>query len=133
MILFQILLFAYSFINTISADKNTLNEFKNYEIFLNFGERKSFKSNDSSFENSILTTKIEVLGGIFKKNIDDLKLHDKLDIIFLIDSSSSVGENNFASEIKFVKKLLSDITVDLNHTRIAVVTYSSNNLVVSMN
>ncbi|XP_023311460.1 sushi, von Willebrand factor type A, EGF and pentraxin domain-containing protein 1-like [Anoplophora glabripennis] len=37
----------------------------------------------------------------------------------------NVGINNFKSEFKFVKKLLSDITVDSNHTRIAIVTFSS--------
>lgn len=50
---------------------------------------------------------------------------------FLIDSSSSVGKTNFLSEIKFVKKMLGDFTVSLNHTRVAIVTFSSQGKVVS--
>lgn len=49
----------------------------------------------------------------------------QIDIIFLVDSSTSVGKLNFVEEIKFVKKLLSDFTVDANHTRVAVITFSS--------
>ncbi|KAL1489566.1 hypothetical protein ABEB36_013519 [Hypothenemus hampei] len=52
-------------------------------------------------------------------------MFDRLDIVFLVDASSSVGDYNFKSELKFIKKLLSDITVDYNHTRVAVVSFSS--------
>ena len=53
-----------------------------------------------------------------------------IDIIFLVDSSTSVGKNNFVEEIKFVKKLLSDFTVDSNHTRVSVITFSSRERVI---
>lgn len=35
------------------------------------------------------------------------------------------------SEIKFVKKMLGDFTVSINHTRVAIVTFSSQGKVVS--
>lgn len=71
-------------------------------------------------------SKVDQLSAIFKKNIDKLKSkHKRLDIVFLIDSSSSVGKVNFESEIKFVKKLLSDFPVSYEYTRVAIVTFSS--------
>ncbi|KAJ8929513.1 hypothetical protein NQ314_017806 [Rhamnusium bicolor] len=73
--------------------------------FLNFGEKKLHKADKNDLENAIFKSKIDVLGEIFKKNIDMLKISAKLDIVFLIDASSSVGENNFRSELKFVKKI----------------------------
>lgn len=43
----------------------------------------------------------------------------------MVDASSSVGEDNFASELRFVRKILSDLTVSNNHTRIALITFGS--------
>ena len=48
-----------------------------------------------------------------------------MDLVFLVDSSASVGAENFYNEIKFIRKLLADFTVSLNTTRVVVVTYSS--------
>lgn len=98
---------------------------------------------DNSYENAIdsykvtnlksETSKVEILSDTFKNNINKIKsLYKKVDIVFLIDASSSVGKNNFLSEIKFVKKLLSDFTVSYNYTRVAVVTFSSQGKVVSL-
>lgn len=116
------------FYKLISAE-NTID--KEYEVFLNYGNQKLTKTAKNNTENSILK-KVDVLGEIFKKKINEIKNNDKLDLVFLIDASSSVGEENFYSEIKFVKTLLSDITVDYNHTRIAVITFSSVNNIVSI-
>lgn len=76
--------------------------------------------------------KVEKLGGVLKKHIHKLRntRNQKVDIIFLVDSSSSVGQHNFRDELKFVKKLLSDFTVDSNHTRVSLVTFSSRTRVV---
>lgn len=127
----KILLLIYCELITITLCKTNLDEYKKYKEFLNYGDIKLTTSKNELYENNVSKTKVEILGEIFKTHIDDIKLNDKLDVIFLIDSSSSVGENNFASEIKFVKKLLSDIPVDFNHTRIAIVTYSSAKNIVS--
>lgn len=111
-------------------------ELETYGAFFNFGNQKSAdkvaKIQKTNLPNAILKSKVEVLGGVFKRSIDALKAWGKLDMIFLIDASSSVGQENFVSELKFVKKLLSDVTVDYDHTRIAIVTYSSKGNVVSV-
>lgn len=54
----------------------------------------------------------------------------QIDLIFLVDASSSVGEDNFLSELRFVRKLLSDLTVSKENTRVAVVTFGSQDSVV---
>jgi len=50
--------------------------------------------------------------------------------VFLVDSSASVGADNFESELKFVRKLLADFTVSENATHVAVIAYSSPDSVV---
>lgn len=78
-------------------------------------------------------TKIETLSKVFKKSVQKIKQKQKrMDIVFLIDSSSSVGKTNFHSELKFVKKFLSDFNVSFNHTRVAIVTFSSQGKIVSV-
>lgn len=77
-------------------------------------------------------TKVETLSKVFKMSVQRIKHKQKrMDIVFLIDSSSSVGKNNFHSELKFVKKFLSDFNVSFNHTRVAIVTFSSQGKIVS--
>lgn len=115
----------------ILAKKIDSNSLKNVSEFLNFGSKKLIKDDIANRENDLFKSKIHSLGRIFKKNLDNLKLNAKLDIVFLIDASSSVGETNFQNELKFVKKVLSDIPVDYNHIRVAVVTFSSENNIVS--
>ncbi|KAM9329386.1 sushi, von Willebrand factor type A, EGF and pentraxin domain-containing protein 1 [Gastrophryne carolinensis] len=70
--------------------------------------------------------KVERMGNYFKKNIRRLreKSHN-LDLVFLVDESSSVGHTNFVNELRFVKKLLSDFPVVPSATRVAIVTFSS--------
>ncbi|MBN3306145.1 SVEP1 protein, partial [Amia calva] len=76
-------------------------------------------------------SKVERLGQLFKHNVRKLreKSHS-LDLVFLVDESSSVGNTNFLNELKFVKKLLSDFPVLPSATRVAIVTFSSKNNVV---
>ncbi|XP_055587381.1 sushi, von Willebrand factor type A, EGF and pentraxin domain-containing protein 1-like [Uranotaenia lowii] len=82
-------------------------------------------------ENSVIKIKVDRLSGSFKANVEKIKTkHKRVDIVFLIDASSSVGKTNFGSEIKFVKKLLSDFNVSYNYTRVAVVTFSSQNKII---
>lgn len=50
--------------------------------------------------------------------------------MFLVDSSASVGSDNFESELKFVRKLLADFTVSENDTHVSVIAYSSPDNVV---
>ncbi|XP_053321831.1 sushi, von Willebrand factor type A, EGF and pentraxin domain-containing protein 1 [Spea bombifrons] len=76
--------------------------------------------------------KVEKLGQYFKKNVRRLREKSRnLDLVFLVDESSSVGHSNFVNELRFVKKLLSDFPVVPSATRVAIVTFSSKNNVQS--
>lgn len=71
--------------------------------------------------------KVNTLGLVLKRHVAELRHTEnkKVDMIFLVDSSSSVGIHDFFNEVKFVRKLLADFTVDSSHTRVSVVTFSS--------
>ncbi len=80
---------------------------------------------NNRLENSVIKSGIEGQIINFRKVITKMKFAKKLEIIFLIDSSSSVGKENFQDELSFVKRLLSDFNVSYNYTRIAIITFSS--------
>uniref|UniRef100_A0A8D0GC18 Sushi, von Willebrand factor type A, EGF and pentraxin domain containing 1 n=1 Tax=Sphenodon punctatus TaxID=8508 RepID=A0A8D0GC18_SPHPU len=70
--------------------------------------------------------KVEKLGQSFKRQVRRLRERSgRLELVFLVDESSSVGHGNFLSELRFVKKLLSDFPVVPSATRVAIVTFSS--------
>lgn len=76
-------------------------------------------------------SKVERLGQAFRRRVRRLRdLSGRLELVFLVDESSSVGQANFLSELKFVRKLLSDFPVVPTATRVAIVTFSSKNNVV---
>ncbi|MBZ3871175.1 Sushi, von Willebrand factor type A, EGF and pentraxin domain-containing protein 1 [Sciurus carolinensis] len=76
-------------------------------------------------------SKVERLGQAFRRRVRRLReLSERLELVFLVDESSSVGHANFLSELKFVRKLLSDFPVVSTATRVAIVTFSSKNNVV---
>lgn len=77
--------------------------------------------------------RLEKMSMSFRKIVKKLKTkHKKLEIIFLIDASSSVGKENFQNEISFVKRLLSDFNVSFNYTRVALITFSSKSKIVKI-
>lgn len=83
-------------------------------------------------ENEDQQAQLEKMSSTFKRIVNKFKnKHKKLEIIFLIDASSSVGAENFENEISFVKRLLSDFNVSYNFTRIALITFSSKSKIVS--
>ena len=47
------------------------------------------------------------------------------DVVFILDSSTSVGKENFQKVLTFVKDFLSDADIDSGNVRVAVVIYSS--------
>lgn len=76
-------------------------------------------------------SKVERLGQAFRRRVRRLReLSERLELVFLVDESSSVGQANFLSELRFVRKLLSDFPVVPTATRVAIVTFSSKNNVV---
>ncbi|XP_058886297.1 sushi, von Willebrand factor type A, EGF and pentraxin domain-containing protein 1 isoform X1 [Acipenser ruthenus] len=92
---------------------------------------RTFQLTETMKQQENTESKVERLGQFFKRNVRKLreKSHN-LDLVFLVDESSSVGSANFISELKFVKKLLSDFPVVPSATRVAIVTFSSKNNVV---
>lgn len=108
-------------------------------------------------ENDIdpIKDQLEVMSNTFRKTINKIKTkHKKIEMVFLVDSSSSVGKfggsemniiksfkiliftepqgkDNFVNEINFVKRLLSDFNVSFNYTRVALITFSSRSKIVS--
>ena len=74
-----------------------------------------------------------ILGEVLKNHISKLRRvpNQKVELVFLVDSSASVGAENFFSELKFVRKLLADFTVSLNSTRVSVITFASKHSVVN--
>lgn len=76
-------------------------------------------------------SKVHELSAVLKSTIHRIRQqYKKMDIVFLIDSSSSVGKSNFRSELKFVTKFLSDFNVSFNYTRVSIVTFSSQEKIV---
>ncbi|XP_030767169.1 sushi, von Willebrand factor type A, EGF and pentraxin domain-containing protein 1-like [Sitophilus oryzae] len=133
-----IFLIMYHFTGKITSTQQKLDVdvlLNNYSEFLNSGDKKLQKIKDSnSLENAIIKSKLDVLGGLLKQNVDFIRKFQELDVVFLVDASSSVGYDNFKSELRFVKKILSDVTVDYNHTRVSVITFSSpSNTIVNIN
>lgn len=83
-------------------------------------------------ENDIIKTQLDVMSETFRKIVNKIKMkHKKIDMVFLVDGSSSVGKENFGNEISFVKRLLSDFNVSFNYTRVALITFSSRSKIVS--
>lgn len=83
-------------------------------------------------ENDIIKEQLDVMSNTFRKIVNKIKLkHKRIEMVFLVDSSSSVGKDNFINEISFVKRLLSDFNVSFNYTRVALVTFSSKSKIVS--
>ncbi len=48
-----------------------------------------------------------------------------LDLVFLVDSSGSIGEANFNKQKKFIKALVRDLKISQSQTRVALVKFST--------
>ena len=55
--------------------------------------------------------KVDVLGLVLKKRIAQLRHVGQTELVFLVDSSASVGSDNFYNEIKFIRKVRHFYTV----------------------
>ena len=49
--------------------------------------------------------KVDLLGLTLKKRIEQIRLVGQAELVFLVDSSASVGSDNFYNEIKFIRKV----------------------------
>lgn len=118
--------FELSFLQKVISDNETVSP---AIMSINFGNRLLDEKSETQ---SLTRYKVDLLSKIFKKTVQRLRQKTKrIDLVFLIDSSSSVGKSNFMSEIKFVKKMLGDFNVSYNYTRVAIVTFSSQGKIVS--
>ena len=54
------------------------------------------------------------------------RLYPKIDLVFILDSSSSVEKRNFAKIQQFVKNLVREFKVNPSATQVSVVSYGSN-------
>lgn len=80
----------------------------------------------------LIEIKVNEQSGVLKRTIQNIRQkYKKIDVVFLLDASSSVGKRSFLSELKFVRKFLSDFNVSYNYTRVSLVTFSSQGKIVS--
>lgn len=104
------------------------NEISESSTALNLVESTTKQTAD---ETVVVDSKVHELSAVLKSTIHRIRQQfKKMDIVFLIDSSSSVGKSNFRSELKFVVKFLSDFNVSFNYTRVSIVTFSSQEKIV---
>lgn len=54
------------------------------------------------------SSKVDRLGAVLKSGVSRLRGRAEADLVFLVDSSASVGAENFHNEIKFVRKVRAD-------------------------
>ena len=51
------------------------------------------------------SSRADRLGAVLKSGVSRLRGRAEADLVFLVDSSASVGADNFRNEIKFVRKV----------------------------
>lgn len=74
---------------------------------------------------TIPVSDLNIMENFLMDKLKYMQLKDEHDLVFLLDSSGSVGEENFRFEVKFVRKVLHWFKVSVNHTRIAIVRFSN--------
>ena len=119
-----LILYLYTFHLRVLAKDFSENE--------DYGTHIIAADNDDDEEERSAKERVDHLGEILKRRVEEIRrtANKQVDLVFLVDSSASVGLENFFDELKFVKKLLSDFTVAVDDTRVAVITFSSKALVV---
>lgn len=115
-----------------SEETTTTNDVDNGSTTTETISTTTFSNEIEIASTPITDRKVDELAEILKENIFQIRQkYKKIDVVFLLDASSSVGKNNFLSEMKFVTKFLSDFNVSFNYTRVALVTFSSQGKIVS--
>ena len=69
------------------------------------GPLPSLKVPNDEFGRAARRGKVDVLGLVLKKRIAQLRQAGQTELVFLVDSSASVGSENFYNEIKFIRKV----------------------------
>ncbi|XP_059487265.1 sushi, von Willebrand factor type A, EGF and pentraxin domain-containing protein 1-like isoform X2 [Neocloeon triangulifer] len=74
---------------------------------------------------SAAATRVEAQGAILREKVQRLLgSGGPVDVVFLIDASSSVGPDNFGGELRLVRKVLAGLQVSAHRTRVAVVSFA---------
>ena len=83
------------------------------------GPLRSIEAPQDEFGRAARRGRIDILGLILKKRIAHLRRAGQAELVFLVDSSASVGSDNFYNEIKFIRKVFYyfyyTVMVELNH------------------
>ena len=69
------------------------------------GPLRSIEAPQDEFGRAARRGRIDILGLILKKRIAHLRRAGQAELVFLVDSSASVGSDNFYNEIKFIRKV----------------------------
>ena len=69
------------------------------------GPLPSLDGPNDEFGRAARRGKVDVLGLVLKKRIAQLRRAGQTELVFLVDSSASVGSDNFYNEIKFIRKV----------------------------
>jgi len=85
---------------------------------------KELELNESLTNNSVIDESLKLKEKIrfALSKLTDLK---QCDLIFLLDSSASIGYKNFLSFLRFLKRFIANFNISYNGTRIAVISFSS--------
>ncbi|XP_062585272.1 cartilage matrix protein-like isoform X2 [Saccostrea cucullata] len=68
---------------------------------------------------------LENLDTIFFESNKSVQCFPKIDLVFILDSSTSIGNNNYDKMKAFVKKLIQTANIDCGVTRVGLVSYST--------
>ena len=70
-------------------------------------QQSEFRDETGDRSTSRRRNKVDKLGEVLKRRVTMLRRRESqmIDLVFLVDSSASVGSQNFANEIKFVRKV----------------------------
>ena len=107
------LLLVATFVKNCGSTSNYDDELHSIE------EMSSQTTNTSSEFRSNLDgrrSKVDRLGSLLKRRVTMLRKESEIDLVFLVDSSASVGSQNFGNEIKFVRKV-SSTRVEIFHQK----------------
>lgn len=72
------------------------------------GPLPSLQVPNDEFGRAARRGKVDVLGLVLKKRIAKLRQKGQTELVFLVDSSASVGSDNFYNEIKFIRKVFKE-------------------------
>ncbi len=86
---------------------------------------KELELNKKFSNHSVINENFEELREKIGVAISKLTHLKQSDLIFLLDSSASIGHKNFISFLRFIKRLIENFNISYNGTRIAIISFSS--------